>query len=48
MVNDADKNHGTVSGEGVWVEKKKKKGEKILLAKDQSVQFQKQKPVLSV
>ena len=48
MVNKADKNPGTVSGESMWVEKKKK-SVKILLAKDSSEKkFQKQKPVLSL
>jgi len=49
MVNKADKNPGTVSGESMWIEKKKKKSVKILLAKDSSEKkFQKQKPVLSL
>ena len=49
MVNKADKNPGTVSGESMWVKKKKKKSVEILLAKDSSEKkFQKQKPVLSL
>ena len=41
MVNKADKNPGTVSGESMWVEKKKLN---ILVAKDCAEK--KQKPVL--